>query len=61
MSRKPDYRLAAMNKATDEKNHDVGAAWANPDGSISVTLRPFVTLCSDKNLVLTLFPPKPEV
>lgn len=61
MSRKPEYRLAAMDKATDEKNGDIGAAWVNPDGSISVTLRPFVTLVSSKNLVLTLFPTKPDV
>lgn len=55
MSRKPDYRLGAMNKATDEKAN-VGAAWINENGSISVVLEPFVTLRADKNLVLTLFP-----
>lgn len=53
--RKPDYRLGAMNKSTDEKAN-VGAAWANDDGSLSVVLHPFVTLRADKNLVLTLFP-----
>lgn len=55
MSRKPDYRLGAMNKSTDEKA-SVGAAWINEDGTISVTLQMFVTLRANKNLVLTLFP-----
>lgn len=59
--RKPDYRLAAMNKATDEKNGNVGAGWTNPDGSISVVLQPFVAVQHDKNLVLTLFPQKADV
>lgn len=56
--KKPDYRLGAMNKATDEKNN-VGAAWLNKDGTISVVLSPFITLQSSKELVLTLFPSKP--
>lgn len=55
MSRKPDYRFAAMNKSTDEKNN-VGAAWVNPDGTISVALDSFIQLTASKNLVLTLFP-----
>jgi len=53
--RKPDYRLKAMNKATDAKA-EVGAAWSNPDGSISVVLNPFVKLEADPDLVLTMFP-----
>ncbi len=57
MSRKPDYDVAAMNKATDEKAR-VGAAWLNEDGSISITLSAFTKLESSKDLVITLFPLK---
>lgn len=56
MSRKPDYTLGAMNKTTDEKNHSAGGAWLNENGTISITLDPFITLTASKSLVLTLFP-----
>lgn len=57
--RKPDYHVHAMDKRTDEKSR-VGAAWANPDGSIRVVLNPFVVLAAGPNLVITLFTPFPE-
>jgi hypothetical protein len=57
LGRKPDYRLSAMNKDTDEKGR-VGAAWKNEDGTISVVLDPFITLTSSKDLILNLFPEK---
>jgi len=56
VGRKPEYRLKALNKATDEKNRNVGAAWVNDDGSISIDVEPFVVLYGGKDLVLTLFP-----
>lgn len=59
MSRKPDYRVAALNKKTDEKSN-VGAAWKNPDGSIAVVVNPFVVLTGGPQLLITLFPEKPE-
>ena len=59
MSRKPDWDLKAMVKDTDEKNR-VGAAWSNENGSISIVLDPFIVLQSSKQLVLTLFPRKPD-
>ena len=35
----------------------VGAAWSNPDGTISIRLNPFIMLDgSNPKLVLTLFP-----
>lgn len=52
--RQPDYRLAALNKSTDEKSN-VGAAWENDNGSISIRLDSFVVLKGSKDLVLTLF------
>lgn len=44
VGRKPDYRIAALNKVTDEKQARIGAAWVNPDGSISLVFDPFVTV-----------------
>jgi hypothetical protein len=55
MSRKPDYRVAAMNKVTDDKSQ-IGAAWANKDGSITIVLDSFVHLDGGKALLVTLFP-----
>jgi len=54
-SRKPDYRLKAMDTATDAKA-EVGCAWINPNGSISVKLNHWVVLKGEKTLILTLFP-----
>lgn len=60
--RKPDYWVKAMDKRTPGKSSSskVGAAWKNPDGSVSVDLNPFVTLetvsRSPEDLVITLFP-----
>lgn len=55
MSRKPDYRVAAMNKDTDDKSQ-IGAAWTNKDGSITIVLDSFVHLDGGKALLVTLFP-----
>ena len=52
--RKPDYRLHALNKGTDEKNR-IGGAWENEDGSISIRLDAFIVLQAGPELVLTLF------
>jgi len=53
--RKPDYVLKVLNKETDRKG-EVGAAWKNNNGSISVRLNPCVILTSDAAHVYTLFP-----
>lgn len=53
--RKPDYRIAALNKVTDEKNPHIGAGWLNPDGSISIVFNPWVTVPTGKDIVITLF------
>lgn len=60
IGRKPDYRLKVMHKGTSLKG-DVGCAWRNEDGSLSISLDPFVQLVQDGNLVLTLFENKPYV
>lgn len=56
---KPDYKLHALDKETQEKNR-IGAGWINEDGSIRVKLDAFVVLQASPNLVLTLFPEKRE-
>lgn len=55
VSRKPDFKLSALNK-TNEHKGKVGAAWKNPDGTISIALDPFVALSANDNLLITLFP-----
>lgn len=56
-SRKPDFRVAAMDKTTDAKNN-IGGAWLNEDGSIAVIIDPFIVLNGSRNLLITLFPNK---
>lgn len=53
--RKPDYRLKAFDKTT-ERAAEVGAAWKNDTGSISIVLNPCVVLTADSPYALTLFP-----
>jgi hypothetical protein len=55
MARKPDYWVKAMNKATNEKRK-IGAAWTNPDQSISIDIDAFTVLSAHPNLVITMFP-----
>lgn len=55
MSRKPDFRVGALNKVTDRKNRRIGAAWINPDGSITVVLDDFIVIQGGADLVITLF------
>jgi hypothetical protein len=56
--RLPDYRVAMMNKKTEEKNGSVGGAWINEDGTISIILDGFIRIDSTKDLLMTLFPRK---
>lgn len=58
-ARRPDYRAKALNKVNGVKG-EVGAAWTNPDGSISLILDNFVTLTQDGHLLVTLFPADKE-
>lgn len=54
--RSPDYKVAVLDKST-EKRGNVGAAWDNNDGSISIVLNSCVVLDGNNvNLVITLFP-----
>ena len=58
MASKPDYIIGALDKARDLRQSRVGAAWINPDGTISITLDPFVHLQGGPELALRLFPNK---
>lgn len=55
IGRKPDYRVAVMNKLTNEKNGNIGAAWKEDDGRIAIQLEGFLNL-EGPNLLITLFP-----
>ena len=55
MSRKPTYRLKILNKETNTRCNDAGAAWANKDGSISLVINPGIVLAEDNDLIYTLF------
>jgi len=56
--RKPDYRIKARTK--DEDGHyqtgEVGIAWRNETGNLSIRLNPGVVLRWDDGLILTAFP-----
>lgn len=54
--RKPDFHLAAMNKATDAKNNRIGAAWKEDNGSITIVLDNFIQLTGSPDLSIKLFP-----
>jgi hypothetical protein len=63
--RRPDYTIACLNKETDEKG-DLGAAWSNEDGRITLVFNPFVVVPVGSQYVITLFkrtynsPAKPQ-
>lgn len=55
MPRKPDFRLKILNTKANTRCNDAGAAWKNPNGSITLVLTPGIQLKEDKNLLYTLF------
>ena len=55
MSRKPDYRVGALNKNTDERA-TIGAAWLNDDGTIAIQVNDFVHIPNFHGVLITLFP-----
>jgi hypothetical protein len=62
--RPPDYVLRVKTKdANNRDNTRAGAAWRNPDQSITIRLNPAISLNYTDNYLITLFPnndPKPE-
>lgn len=60
-NRRPDFRIAVLNKKTDEKNGNIGGAWLNDDGSISLRIESFVQLpLASTDILITLFPTKKD-
>ena len=57
--RKPDYRLKVKDEKT-ERWVDVGAAWSNKEGSISIRLNMCVVLNERLGVEPVLFPVEPE-
>lgn len=54
----PDYNVSALCKKTDKKSN-IGCAWKNEDGRITIKLNAFVCLDSyEQDLVIALFPIK---
>lgn len=40
-NRKPDFKVSVV---SETNYHEVGAAWVNESGTISITLNPFVAI-----------------
>lgn len=55
-SKKPAYRLKILNKETDTRCNDAGAAWINKDESISIVIAPGINLNENHEWEIRLFP-----
>ncbi len=53
--RRPDFLVSALVKGGEHKGN-VGAAWQEDNGQISIKLNPFVVLESMDGLAIRLFP-----
>lgn len=58
--RKPDFRVGFLDKKSDQKVSNIGAAWVNSDGTVTVSLNGGLKLetYSDNEAIITLFPNK---
>lgn len=52
--RKPDYIIKAMDKVTKEKG-EIGVAWMNLNGSISIRFNRFVVVPTGAEYIITAF------
>jgi hypothetical protein len=52
---RPTHVIKVMDRSTGRKGGRVGAAWVNPDGSISIHLDTGVTLSWNDGLMITAF------
>lgn len=57
-TRSPDFRISGFNKRNNDKG-ELGAAWKNKDGSITLRISPFIVLPPLADMIITLFPNKP--
>jgi hypothetical protein len=51
---KPTHILKALDKNTNHKT-SLGVGWQNKDGSITISINPFVKIYDCRNIVITLF------
>lgn len=51
--RKPDYKVSV---ALDGKYYDIGGAWVNESGTVSITLDPFVSIPPQPQTKLMMIP-----
>lgn len=51
---KPTHILKVLEKTTDHRT-EVGVAWQNKDGSLTISLNPCIVLAPNQNHVITLF------
>lgn len=52
--RRPDYIIKAMDKVTKEKG-EIGVAWMNPNGSLSIRFNRFVVVPTGAEYIITAF------
>ncbi len=53
--RPPDFRVSYLSKSTN-MTCEIGAAWINESGCISVVIIPLVTIPPGADTAITLFP-----
>lgn len=53
--RPPDWRVNALNKYTG-KQGEIGVAWSNPEGHITIVFNPFVVVPVSDEVVISMFP-----
>jgi hypothetical protein len=62
----PTHRVTVRKKPTGDGegertfSHDVGAAWQNKDGRISIQLKPCVVLTDRDDIYINLYPTEPK-
>lgn len=56
MATKPDYLLSVMDKITGAKSGNIGGAWRNASGALSIRLNPGTSLVYNPDLQIMLFP-----
>ncbi len=55
VGRRPDYKVSALSRSSEHKGN-IGVAWVNQDGTVSIKLNPFTVLSAAQDLLITLFP-----
>jgi hypothetical protein len=59
MAERPHWRISALNKNTNESG-EIGVAWNNEKGHISIKFNPFVNVPTGQDFVISMFPIAPK-